>query len=118
MILNNGSKVLVSHRRVFEGDQPRFFVGEVEGYENGIVKVGGYTFGRTRVGQYARKSDRRSKIFSIASGTILVYELSDEVEIDNVTIVCEGLQTWLTDGQRRLMDLSDHSVAMPSPASV
>ena len=116
MILENGSKVLVSHRRLFDGDQPRIFVGEVEGYEQGVVKVGGYTWGRDRaLCRLTRKGDRRSKIFSIASGTLLVYELERELDVDELTIESEGLQVWLMAGDRRVMDLSDHSVDVRQP---
>lgn len=42
--LNQGEKLLIVHRRLFENDTPRLFVGEVLIYEAGIVKVKRYTF--------------------------------------------------------------------------
>jgi hypothetical protein len=40
MLLEQGNKLLVTHRRLFEGDLPRFFVGEVEAYEDEIRERG------------------------------------------------------------------------------
>lgn len=41
MILTQGSKVLICHRRLFEEDQPRLFVGIADAYEDGLAKVAG-----------------------------------------------------------------------------
>ena len=43
-MLERGNKRLIVHRRLFEKDTPRFFIGEVEAYESGILKVKGFTF--------------------------------------------------------------------------
>ena len=43
-MLKQGDKLLIVHRRLFEKDTPRFFVGEVQAYDDGLAKVKGYTF--------------------------------------------------------------------------
>lgn len=43
-MLEQGEKLLIVHRRLFDKDTPRFFIGEVEAFETGLAKVKGYTF--------------------------------------------------------------------------
>jgi hypothetical protein len=44
MILKKGDNIFVAHRRLFDGDAPRFFVGQVDDYEVGVVKARGYSY--------------------------------------------------------------------------
>jgi len=84
-MLKPGEKVFIVHRRLFEKDTPRFFVGEVQAYEQGIAKVKGYTFVKDMFsGSMKKKSDLRTKIMSIVSGTFIVYQLPVTVLLDSV----------------------------------
>ena len=49
MVLKPGDSVLVVHRRLFENDKARFFVGTVEVYCEGVAAVNGYTLAREEV---------------------------------------------------------------------
>ena len=72
-MLEQGEKLLIVHRRLFEKDNPRFFVGEVQVYEAGIAKVKGYTFVKDLfTGNFTKKLELRTKLLAIASGTFLV----------------------------------------------
>ena len=83
MVLKPGNVVFVVHRRLYDRDSPRFFLGRVECYDSGVARVIGYSFGRDGVsGNFTRKSDVRTKLFGIASGTLLVYCLPDEMAIE------------------------------------
>ena len=108
-MLEQGEKVLIVHRRMFEKDSPRFFVGEVQDYEQGIVKVKGYTFVKDMFsGNMQKKSDLRTKVMSIVSGTLIVYQLPVIVLLDSVTFSRDqdgGLV--LTDGGGFSMDMSE-----------
>lgn len=84
-MLNQGEKLLIVHRRLFEKDTPRFFVGEVLIYEAGIVKVKGYTFVKDMFsGNMQKKSDLRTKVMSIVSGTLIVYQLPVTALLDSM----------------------------------
>ena len=84
-MLEQRDKLLVVHRRLFESDTPRFFVGEVQAYEEGIAKIKGYTFVRDVFsGNMKKKPDLRTKILSIVSGTFIVYQLPVTVLLDSV----------------------------------
>ena len=84
-MLEQGDKILIVHRRLFEKDTPRFFVGEVQAYEVGLAKVKGYTFVKDIFsGSMQKKPDLRTKIMSIVSGTFMVYQLPITVLLDSV----------------------------------
>ena len=108
-MLERGEKLLIVHRRLFENDSPRFFVGEVEAYEQGIAKVKGYTFVKDMFsGNMKKKSDLRTKVMSIVSGALIVYQLPVVVLLDSVTFSLDqdgGLV--LTDGGGFSMDMSE-----------
>ncbi len=108
-MLKQGEKILIAHRRLFEKDTPRFFIGEVQAYEAGLAKVKGYTFVKDLFsGNMKKKSDLRIKIMSIISGTFIVYQLPLTVLLDSVIFRLDqdgGLA--LTDGSGFSMDMSE-----------
>ena len=109
MVLQSGNKVLIVQRRLFEKDSPRFFVGTVDVCEAGLVKVTGYThFQDKMTGHVQRKDDVRTKVIPIASGTVLVYLLSDDTRIDDLHFIHTSSQVMITDGSNFRMDLTEH----------
>lgn len=108
MILEPGSKVLVTHRRLFELDHGRFFLGTVDGYDGGIASITGYTWIRDGYqGHYTRKSDVRTKIVSLSSGTVIVYRLPDTVRVPDAELVCSNTSVVLKDPSGFSMDLTE-----------
>ncbi|MDA1162965.1 MAG: hypothetical protein O3B13_07675 [Planctomycetota bacterium] len=107
-LLEPGARVLVVHRRLFERDDNRLFVGEVEAMNDGVFRTTGYTFVRdTLGGTIRRKSDPRTKLLSLTSGTLIVYVLPAELDLSRVEIQCEETEVWLTDGNDFSMNLSE-----------
>ncbi len=108
-MLEQGEKLLIVHRRLFEKDAPRFFVGEVQIYENGVAKVKGYTFAKDMfTGNIKKKPDLRTKIISLISGNLIVYQLSVTILLDSLEFSFEehgGLV--LRDAGGFLMDISE-----------
>ena len=79
MLLEPGNHLLIVHRRLFETDHSRFFVGKVEGYDCGIARVSGYSFGRDHLNsKFVRKPDLRTKLIGI-------YCLPNDISLDDVT---------------------------------
>ncbi len=108
MIVPNGAKLLVCHRRLFSEDQPRFFMGIVTMYADGIAKVSGFTWTRDPTHGFQRKTDRRTKLISVSSGNLIVYEIPDEVDLEAVRIEQPtGHAVIVTDGEKFRMDLSE-----------
>lgn len=108
MILGIGTKVLIAHRRLFEGDHGRYFVGVIEGYEAGIARVDGYSWSRDGYdGTYHRKEDLRTKIVSITSGSVICYQLPSNVHLDSFRIVTKKTKILACDDREFEMDLSE-----------
>ena len=66
-MLTAGNKVLISHRRLFKNDEPRYFLGEVTAYEAGIVKLNGFSFVWDMTGgKFIKKNQRPFSRFRIS----------------------------------------------------
>ena len=108
MLLAAGAKLLVVHRRLFERDQGRYFIGVVEGYEPGIAKVRGRTWTRDEAGEIVQKKDERTKLLALASGTLIVYQLPSDVDLSTIAMRSEGRTgVRVVDGRGFEMDLSE-----------
>jgi hypothetical protein len=108
MLLEEGHKILVAHRRLFERDEPRFFLGRVDAYEAGIVKVTGHSYVREVVsGSVVKEGETRTKILSLASGTLIVYVLPEEVSLAAIQFTYEEGQLSVSDGKEFTMNLSE-----------
>ena len=110
MVLKPGDKVMVVHRRLFETDQSRYFVGAVEEYDGGVAKVTGFTCVRTD-GGFVKKDERRTKIIPIASGALMTYQLPSTVDLDVVAFQDAPQQkVVLTDGRGFEFDMTERPV--------
>jgi hypothetical protein len=108
MLLERGDVVLVAHRRLFQGDEPRYFIGEVLGYDAGVVKLSGRSYARDLVsGELVGKAEERTKLVALASGTVLVYQLPRSVMRERLTFHNEDGETWLQDGEGFRMNLTE-----------
>lgn len=107
MLLKRGDKVLLVHRRLFDSDAGRHFVGSVEAYDSGIVKVSGWTFVRTDTG-FVKKPQLRIKIMSLSADGVLGYELPESVNLDDLHFVDRGHNgVVLTDGGSFEFDMTE-----------
>jgi hypothetical protein len=109
-VLDGGDKVLVIHRRLFEGDEHRFFVGVVERCTDAVAVVTGRTWVRDPFsGQVVAKQDERTKLIPLAAGTFVVYRLPAATDAAAVRIEQDGAtgRLLLTDDRTLLMDLSE-----------
>jgi hypothetical protein len=109
MVLKQGDKILVAHRRLFEKDEVRFFIGQVDVYEGGVVKATGNSYVRDAMGgRVIEKPEERTKILSLSSGTLLVYQLPDALALDALKFVTMEGRVSLTDGKGFTMNLTEH----------
>ena len=84
MILERGDKLLVAHRRLYEGDAARYFLGTVLDFHGEIAKVEGYSWAvETFSGTIVRKEGLRRKLIALASGTHIIYDLDRDVDMDS-----------------------------------
>ena len=109
MIMTSGDHILISHRRLFDKDQPRFFTGTVEHYENGVARVFGYSWIRDQLaGKIYKAPDQRTKVIAISSGTFLVYVLPATLNAEELSIDQKpNGDMILTDGKEFTMDITE-----------
>jgi hypothetical protein len=110
MLLKEGDTIFVAHRRLYEEDEVRFFVGRVDAYAEGLVKVTGRSYVRDIMnGRMIEKAEKRTKILSLSSGTLLVYQIPEAVALDALKFVYEEEHLSLTDGKDFTMNLTEHT---------
>jgi hypothetical protein len=110
MLLQEGDKILVAHRRLFARDEARFFIGRVDACEAGVVKVTGHSYVRDMfTGRMLEKAEPRTKLLSLSSGTLIVYLLPEPVCLDDLRFVTDDRRLLLTDGKEFTMNLAEFS---------
>lgn len=110
MLLKKGDKILIAYRRLFESDEARFFIGQVDEYEAGVVKVTGHSYVPDIIGGLMiEKAEQRTKILALSSGTLLVYQLPDAVALDSLKFALKDSSLSLTDGLGFTLNLAEHT---------
>ncbi len=108
MILKRGEKIHVIHRRYFEKEARRHFVGVVDDYEGGVARVTGNVFTVDRAKfSFIRRPEKRTRIISLVSGDLLVNVLPPTVDLDKVIYKIENKAVRVTDGSDWFLDLSE-----------
>lgn len=108
MLLNAGEKIFVAHRRLFEKDSIRFFVGTVDHFEDGIVRTTGHSYVRDNFsGSMLEKPEERTKLLSISSGTLIVYVIPAQVMMADLKFTENNGMLMMQDGKGFTMNLSD-----------
>ncbi len=108
MILQQGEKIHVIHRRHFEKDHHRHFVGTVESYEAGVARVNGHVYTVDPVKfAYVKRPEVRTRIISLVSGDLLVNILPTYVNLDNIVYKQEKSAVRVTDGSDWHLDISE-----------
>ena len=108
MILNKGEKIHIIHRRHFEKEPHRHFLGVVDDYENGLVRVTGhiYTVDQTTF-IFFRRPEPRTRIVALGSGDVLVNVVPKTVDLEKVVYKQEKKSLRVTDGSDWHMDISE-----------
>lgn len=107
-ILSAGEKVHIIHRRQFEHDPHRHFVGVVDAYENGVARVTGHVFAVDSMSfQFVRRDGVRTRIVSALSGEVIINVLPSSVKLDKVRYKQEGGNLRVSDGSDWHLDISE-----------
>lgn len=108
MILAKGEKVHIIHRRALEHEPHRHFIGEVDDYQSGVVRVVGYIYTVDReIGSFIRRPGKRIRIISVASGDTFVNVIPDTVDLENITYQQEKKAIRVSDGSDWFLDISE-----------
>jgi hypothetical protein len=110
MILKQGEKIHVIHRRLFPKEAQRHFIGTVEAYENGVARVTGWlwTVERTKF-TFVKRPEQRTRLISIVSGDLLLNIIPSSVQLEAITYKLEKKGMRVTDGSSWYLDLSECS---------
>ena len=108
MILYKGEKIHVIHRRHFEKEPARHFIGVVDCYEGGVARVTGnvYVVDPTRY-VFVRRPEVRTRVISILSGDLLINVIPEEVDLDAIVYRNENKSVRVTDGTTWYIDISE-----------
>jgi hypothetical protein len=110
MILKKGEKIHVIHRRNFEKEAQRHFVGVVDSYENGVARVSGHVYAVDSARfSFVRRPERRTRIISLVSGELIENGLPASVELERVEYRQENKGIRVTDGSDWHLDISEHA---------
>jgi hypothetical protein len=110
MILQKSEKVHIIHRRMYEKDNHRHFIGVVDAYEQGVARVTGhvYTVDQTKF-TFIKRQELRTRLVSVVSGDILLNVLPPSVDLDKIVYKQERKAVRVTDGSDWFLDLSEYS---------
>ena len=108
-ILSPGEKIHVMHRRRFENDMRRHFVGEVESCEQGVARVSGYVFVVDDLNKhmFVKRPDRRTKLIPISSGEVIVNLIPGSVVLERVRYELNDRALHVTDGKSWSIDVKE-----------
>ena len=108
MLLSKGEKIHVVHRRLFEKDIRKHFLGEVETCENGIVRAVGhiYVIEDAKENVFRKKPEKRTRIISL-NHAVFVNVLPSAVDLEKVTYESRGRSLRITDGSEWFLDLKE-----------
>lgn len=107
-MLETGDLLLVCLRRLFPTDDNRFFLGKVEAYDAGIVKLTGHSFLPDNVtGRMVEKSSLTTKLLSISSGTLIIYQLPAHLDLTKLRFEHHLMKLSLLDDAGFNLDLSE-----------
>ena len=108
MILQQGEKIHVIHRRHLDKDPHRHFIGVVDAYENGVARATGHVFtvDPTKF-LFFRRPEKRTRIIALASGDVLVNLVPAEVNLEEIVYKQEKKSVRVTDNRDWFLDLSE-----------
>lgn len=109
MLLLKGEKIHVVHRRLFDRDIRKHFIGEVEDYEHGLVRVVGHVFviEDTKENIFRKKPEQRTRVISLLTGEVFVNVIPPEVDLEKIRYEGVGHDVRVTDGSTWHLDIKE-----------
>lgn len=110
MILKQGEKVHVIHRRHYEKDHHRHFIGVVDAYDGGVARITGHVYTVDPVKfTFMKRPELRTRLVAVASGDVLVNIIPGKVSLEKITYKQERKAVRVTDGSDWFLDLSEYT---------
>jgi hypothetical protein len=111
MVLEEGEKVHVITRRLFDNDLRRHFVGEVQAASEVAVRLEGYVFVfNPGNNQYERRPERRLRVISLADSGNIINVIPAYVDLDALSYQTSAEnRTVFTDSKSFSLDINEFS---------
>ena len=107
-ILAPGEKIHVIHRRRFDQEPHRHFVGVVDDYREGVLRMTGHVYAvDTTTYQFIRRPEQRTRVVSVVSGEVIVNVIPVSVDLSKITYRQEGSAVRVSDGSDWHLDISE-----------
>ena len=107
-ILAPGEKIHVIHRRRFDQEPHRHFVGVVNDYREGVLRMTGHVYAvDTMTYQFIRRPEQRTRVVSVVSGEVIVNVIPVSVDLSKITYRQEGSAVRVSDGSDWHLDISE-----------
>lgn len=109
MVLVKGEKIHVVHRRRFEKDIRKHFVGEIVDYDSGLVRVIGHVFviEDPKDNVFVKKPEKRTRIIALNTGDLFVNVIPSSVDVERVYYESQGRSLRVTDGSGWYLDIKE-----------
>lgn len=109
MIIEQGNKVHVIYRALFESSTRRHFLGEVVVAEDSLCRLEGYVFVLDPESDlYKKKPEKRITIIDLAESGYIVNVIDDDVVLADVTYrYLEDIGRVATDGKGFTLDINE-----------
>lgn len=110
MILKTGEKVHIIHRRLYEKDNHRHFIGVVDSYEMGVARITGHVYTVDTIKfNFVKRPEVRTRLVSVVSGDVLFNIIPAKVNLEKITYKQERKAVRVTDGSDWHLDLSEYT---------
>jgi hypothetical protein len=108
-ILHPGEKVHVIHRRLFEKDLRKHFIGVVDAYADGVIRATGHIFviEDPKENLFRRKREQRVRLMSLHGGNLLINVIPQHVDLEKVAYEYQQNGLRVTDGSDWFMDIKE-----------
>ena len=107
-LLNPGEKIHVVHRRQLDTEPHRHFVGVVDQYAGGVIRMTGHLYVVDKsTFQFVKRPEQRTRVVSVVSGEIIVNILPVTTDLEKIVYKLEGAAVRVTDGTDWHLDLSE-----------
>ena len=110
-VIENGDKLHIMTRRLFEEDVRRHFAGEVTAVSGYLVELRGYTFVfNTSVNEYRKLPAIRTRVFSLGDSGHIVNKMPRDLDLDSIFYRVIEHQLVVTDGQSFSLAINEFGV--------
>lgn len=109
MILEQGEKVHVIVRRMFERDLRRHFVGNVLEVSGDLARVEGYVFVLdSRTNQYTRRPSKRIRLIGLTDPGNIINVLPPGADLERIRYIqSQEKRLVVTDGETFNLDINE-----------